>query len=111
MWREGRPSAPADVPEAFRGDGVSDGVPIAQVRRYTELVRQGEITLAERLALLEEDSREVEERTELLCHQYAHLQDKIAWYRGQLDRLRVSRPGRVPPRRSGSPRRDRYRSW
>ncbi|MEQ4302012.1 MerR family transcriptional regulator [Plantactinospora sp. B6F1] len=61
------------------------GMPIAQLRRYAELARQGEITLTERLALLEEHSREVEERMELLRHQYAHLQDKIAWYRGQLD--------------------------
>ncbi|MEO3821619.1 MerR family transcriptional regulator [Plantactinospora sp. B24E8] len=61
------------------------GMPIAQVRRYAELARDGETTLAERLALLEEHSRAVEERMNLLRHQYAHLQDKIAWYRGQLD--------------------------
>ncbi|NUR50012.1 MAG: MerR family transcriptional regulator [Hamadaea sp.] len=59
------------------------GMPISQLRRYCDLARTGEGTLAERLSLLEEHSREVEERMELLRRQYEHLQEKIAWYRTQ----------------------------
>lgn len=59
------------------------GMPISQLRRYCDLARVGDGTLVERLSLLEEHSREVEERMDLLRRQYEHLQEKIAWYRGQ----------------------------
>lgn len=42
------------------------GMPIAQMRRYAELTRRGKATMAERLSLLTEHDRQVQERIALL---------------------------------------------
>ena len=60
------------------------GMPIAHMRRYAELARGGEPTMAERLSLLIEHDAEVGERIALLQAQRKHLQEKIEWYRTQL---------------------------
>jgi DNA-binding transcriptional MerR regulator len=60
------------------------GMPIAQMRRYAELARCGEATLAERMRLLTEHYAHVQERIALLQAQQQHLREKIDWYRGQL---------------------------
>lgn len=56
------------------------GMPIARMREYAELARD-DTTLAERIALLEEHDREVEERIATLARQRDHIRDKIAYYR------------------------------
>jgi DNA-binding transcriptional MerR regulator len=61
------------------------GMPIAQMRRYADLARGGEPTMAERLALLIEHDRCVAERIAALQAERAHLGEKISWYRSQLD--------------------------
>jgi DNA-binding transcriptional MerR regulator len=60
------------------------GMPIARMRRYAELAREGDPTLAERLRLLTEHDRQVSERVAVLQAQRQHLQEKIDWYRSQL---------------------------
>jgi len=60
------------------------GMPIADMRRYAELARGGQATLAARLNLLTEHDARVEERITLLWAQRKHLQEKIDWYRSQL---------------------------
>jgi DNA-binding transcriptional MerR regulator len=60
------------------------GMPIAQMRRYAGLARRGQATLAERLSLLTEHDRQVQERIALLQAQRGHLQEKIDWYCSQL---------------------------
>ena len=60
------------------------GMPIAQMRRYAELARAGEPTMAERLALLIEHDADVGRRIAALRAEQAHLQEKIGWYRSQL---------------------------
>jgi len=60
------------------------GMPIAGMRRYAELAREGEPTLAERLRLLTEHDAQVSERIASLQAQRQHLQEKIDWYRSQL---------------------------
>jgi len=60
------------------------GMPIAQMRRYAELARGGQATLAERMKLLTEHDARVEGRIALLQAQRKHLQEKIDWYRKQL---------------------------
>jgi len=60
------------------------GMPIARMRRYAELARAGEPTMAERLRLLTEHDRQVGEQVAVLQAQRQHLQEKIGWYRGQL---------------------------
>jgi len=60
------------------------GMPIARMRRYAELAREGEPTVAERLRPLTEHDAQASERIGLLQAQRQHLQDKIDWYRGQL---------------------------
>lgn len=60
------------------------GMPIAQMRRYAELVRGGEGTLGERVALLSEHDTRVTEQIETLCAQREHLRNKLAAYREML---------------------------
>jgi DNA-binding transcriptional MerR regulator len=60
------------------------GMPIAQMRRYAELARCGQGTLAERLSLLISHDAHVQERLALLQAQHEHLREKIGWYRRQL---------------------------
>jgi hypothetical protein len=54
------------------------------MRRYAELARCGEATLAERLSLLTEHDARVADQITLLQAQQLHLREKIDWYRGQL---------------------------
>jgi DNA-binding transcriptional MerR regulator len=78
------------------------GMPIAQMRRYAELTRRGQPTLAERLSVLTEHDACVQERIALLESQHKHLQDKIAWYRSQMPV--AARDGETsPPRRASGP--------
>jgi DNA-binding transcriptional MerR regulator len=60
------------------------GMPIAQMRRYADLTRRGKATMAERLSLLAEHDKQVQERIALLQAQHNHLREKIDWYRGQI---------------------------
>ncbi|WP_277031202.1 MerR family transcriptional regulator [Actinacidiphila oryziradicis] len=60
------------------------GMPIAEMRRYAESAREGDRTLAERMALLIEHEARVEQHIADLRAQQEHLRDKIAWYRAQL---------------------------
>jgi DNA-binding transcriptional MerR regulator len=60
------------------------GMPIARMRRYAELAREGEPTLAERLRLLTEHDAHVSERIALLQAQRQHLREKIDCCRRQL---------------------------
>jgi DNA-binding transcriptional MerR regulator len=60
------------------------GMPIAQMRRYAELARCGEATLAERLSLLTDHDACVQERLALLQAQHEHLREKIGWYHSQM---------------------------
>jgi DNA-binding transcriptional MerR regulator len=59
------------------------GMPIAHMLRYAELCRDGDTTLAERQAVLEQHAVEVEQRIAELQAQQEHLRAKIAWYRSQ----------------------------
>jgi DNA-binding transcriptional MerR regulator len=61
------------------------GMPIARMRRYAELARGGEATVAERLSLLTEHDAQVAERIAVLQAQRRHLCGKIDWYRSQLE--------------------------
>jgi DNA-binding transcriptional MerR regulator len=60
------------------------GMPIARMRRYAELVRAGEGTIAERVDLLSEHDARVEEQIKTLCAQREHLRKKLAAYREML---------------------------
>jgi DNA-binding transcriptional MerR regulator len=72
------------------------GMPIAQMRRYAELARCGEPTMTERLALLIEHDAEVARRIAALQAEQAHLQEKIGWYRTQLQADNASDPVLLP---------------
>ena len=60
------------------------GMPIARMRRYAELARCGQPTLADRLALPIEHDAQVRERIAALQAEQAHLQEKINWYRAEI---------------------------
>jgi len=56
------------------------GMPIARMREFADLTRD-EATIAQRIALLEEHDRDVEERIATLQRQRDHIRGKIAYYR------------------------------
>ena len=59
------------------------GMPIARMREFADMTRdQG--TIAERIALLEEHDRDVEERIATLERQRDHIRGKISYYRSIL---------------------------
>lgn len=61
------------------------GMPIEKLRRYGELCRD-EATLPDRVALLEEHAEAVQRELDTLRAQQARLDEKLAWYRGELSR-------------------------
>jgi DNA-binding transcriptional MerR regulator len=61
------------------------GMPIAQMRRYAQLARGGQPTLAERMCLLVEHDARVRAHIAVLQAQRRHLRGKIDWYRTQLE--------------------------
>ncbi|GAA1669591.1 MerR family transcriptional regulator [Fodinicola feengrottensis] len=60
------------------------GMPINRMHTYAELARVGSETLAERVELLEEHDRAVEEQIAQLRTQQAHIHEKIAWYHSEI---------------------------
>jgi DNA-binding transcriptional MerR regulator len=82
------------------------GMPIAQMRRYAELARGGEPTMTERLDLLIEHDAEVGRRIAALRAEQAHLQEKIGWYRSQLQADNASDPVLLHAYSFESPRAD-----
>ncbi|MFI0354746.1 MerR family transcriptional regulator [Actinomadura sp. 9N407] len=58
------------------------GMPIAEMLRYSELVRGGDATLRERIELLQEHDRRVEERIARLRGQQGQIHWKIDLYQG-----------------------------
>ena len=61
------------------------GMPIARMLEFTELTRD-DATIAERIALLEQHDRDVQERIDTLLRQREHIRNKIAYYRSELQR-------------------------
>jgi DNA-binding transcriptional MerR regulator len=59
------------------------GMPIAGMLRYAKLARRGDQTIAERLRLLEDHDRAVEERIAELRARQIHIRQKIQWYRSR----------------------------
>jgi DNA-binding transcriptional MerR regulator len=69
-----------DMLRCLRGTGM----PIAQMQSFAELTREGDGTVADRLALLEEHDASVEAEMARLIAQRRKIQDKIAYYRSHL---------------------------
>ncbi|QEO13257.1 MerR family transcriptional regulator [Agromyces intestinalis] len=61
------------------------GMPIELLKRYGQLCRDDD-TLAERLDLLREHAAGVQQQIDELLEQQRRLDEKIGWYRGELDR-------------------------
>ncbi len=57
------------------------GMPIAEMLRFAELVRQGRHTIRDRIALLEAHDREVEEQIADLRQKQSAIQRKIQYYK------------------------------
>ncbi|MGP4027798.1 MerR family transcriptional regulator [Actinomadura sp. 3N407] len=62
------------------------GMPIAEMLRYTELARGGDGTVQERLELLQDHDRRVDEQITRLREQQEHIQWKIRLYSGEVCR-------------------------
>ncbi len=59
------------------------GMPIRDIQRYTELLRQGEQTMPERLQLLKQHQSRVEEHLKEVEHHLEAIISKIAYYEQQ----------------------------
>ncbi len=68
------------------------GMPIQQMRTYAELQRQGDATLAQRVALLKAHKRQTEERIRQLNEYLTVINYKIEWYEGELAARQESLP-------------------
>lgn len=66
-----------DMLRCLRGTGM----PIAQMQTFAELVRDGDGTIAERLALLEEHDANVEAEMARLVELRRKVREKIGYYR------------------------------
>ncbi|GAA3227391.1 MerR family transcriptional regulator [Dactylosporangium siamense] len=62
------------------------GMPIARMRRYAELARDGDSTFEERAELLEEHDRDIERKIAELRDEQLRIKEKIGWYRRELAR-------------------------
>ncbi|MEI5907468.1 MerR family transcriptional regulator [Bacillus spongiae] len=60
-------------------------MPIAKIKQYADLVREGEHTTFERLALLEEHQRSIQDQLENLQSTEKMLQGKITTYKAFLN--------------------------
>jgi DNA-binding transcriptional MerR regulator len=69
-----------DMLRCLRGTGM----PIAQMQSFAELTRDGEGTVAERLALLEEHDANVEAEMARLIELQRKVREKIAYYRSHV---------------------------
>lgn len=56
------------------------GMPVAQMKRYAELIRGGDRTIPDRVALLEAHDRRIDEQVATLLAQQARIRDKIKYY-------------------------------
>jgi DNA-binding transcriptional MerR regulator len=61
------------------------GMPIEKLRRYGELCRDA-ASIPDRIALLEEHAAAVRRELDELLAQQARLDEKVAWYRAELER-------------------------
>jgi DNA-binding transcriptional MerR regulator len=60
------------------------GMPIQRMVRYAELARGGEETVAERLELLREHDREIDEKIAHLRVEQDHIRSKIGYYQREM---------------------------
>jgi DNA-binding transcriptional MerR regulator len=56
------------------------GMPIARLRRFAELLQGGDETAGQRIALLEEHDREIDEKVAQLRLEQERVREKIKWY-------------------------------
>ncbi|MFE3453311.1 MerR family transcriptional regulator [Nonomuraea sp. NPDC059194] len=60
------------------------GMPIAEMLRFAELVRAGDHTIADRIALLEEHDARVRGQIDNLIERQRYIRHKISYYRSVL---------------------------
>lgn len=56
------------------------GMPIAEMRRFAELCREGDHTMAERIELLEKHDARVSEEIAGMRERQAYIRNKVKWY-------------------------------
>ena len=62
------------------------GMPIREIRRYAQLRYQGDSTMQERLAMLEEHHKNALEEQQKLAENLRKLEEKLAFYRQALQK-------------------------
>ncbi|MER6831222.1 MerR family transcriptional regulator [Streptosporangium sp. NPDC000563] len=61
------------------------GMPVAEMIRFAEMIREGDHTVHDRIALLEAHDRRVQEQVENLRERQRAIRNKIAYYRSVAD--------------------------
>jgi DNA-binding transcriptional MerR regulator len=87
----------------FTGDDVAwlrllrclrdTGMPIQRLVRYAALARGGEETIGERLDVLAEHDRDIDDKIAHLRVEQERIRAKIAYYRGEVERRAAANPG------------------
>jgi DNA-binding transcriptional MerR regulator len=65
------------------------GMPIARLRRFAELLHDGDDVAEQRVQLLAEHDREIDEKVARLRREQERVREKIAWYRAETMRQAV----------------------
>ena len=73
------------------------GMPIQRMVRYAELARGGDETVAERLEVLREHDRDIDEKIAHLRVEQEHIRAKIEYYQGELTTRTSVHPGVTNP--------------
>jgi DNA-binding transcriptional MerR regulator len=66
------------------------GMPIHRMVRYAELARGGDETIGERLEVLAEHDRDIDEKIAHLRVEQEHIRAKIAYYQREVHERRAS---------------------
>ena len=75
----------------------STGMSIQQMQRYAELTREGDHTLADRVALLKTHRREVQEHMDEVLNHLQRISTKIDYYEAKLEEKQLGPDGCLNP--------------
>lgn len=68
----------------------STGMPLKDIKRYFDLVNEGDDTLDQRLEIFTDHRQHVLEEIQVLKRHLCKIEKKIAWYQGFIDEKRKS---------------------
>ncbi len=78
----------------------STGMPLKDIKRYFDLVSQGDGTLDQRLKIFTDHRQHVLDEIEVLKKHLCKIERKIQWYQGFLEQQNACHPGGSQPEKN-----------